>query len=230
MPRTKEKEYGLWRTPDANCDRGPSSEKRMQWKYDKGMPISLNDQVKHGMWPTPKASLRGDCPSERERNTPDLPSAAKMWSTPAANDGKNGTLPASQIGRDTLVGDVMKASMWPTPRANKPEGYSSAEFRPTLAQVATGEEKPIHGQLNPDWVDTLMGFPAGWSEPDCDEPQEIPFPAPMGCEQYEWEPPLVATNCPNRANRLKADGNAVIPQIPEIFGRLIMAVEGGANP
>ena len=153
-----------------------------------------------------------------------------MWSTPAANDGKNGTLPASQIGRDTLVGDVMKASMWPTPRANKPEGYSSAEFRPTLAQVATGEEKPIHGQLNPDWVDTMMGFPAGWSEPDCDNPQEMPFPAPMGCEQYEWEPPRVTANCPNRANRLKADGNAVVPQIPEIFGRLIIAVEGGVNP
>lgn len=86
------------------------------------------------------------------------------------------------------------------------------------------------GQLNPDWVDTMMGFPAGFSEPDCDEPQELPFPAPMGCEQYEWEPPRVTTNCPNRANRLKADGNAVVPQIPEILGRLIMAVEGGLNP
>ena len=44
-----------WRTPDAHCGRGGSSKERMQMKLDKGMPISLNDQVAHPelMWPTP---------------------------------------------------------------------------------------------------------------------------------------------------------------------------------
>lgn len=37
----------LWRTPDANCDRGASSAERMAWKQETGMPISLNDQVAH---------------------------------------------------------------------------------------------------------------------------------------------------------------------------------------
>ena len=37
----------LWRTPDANCDRGASSAERMKWKQETGMPISLNDQVAH---------------------------------------------------------------------------------------------------------------------------------------------------------------------------------------
>jgi DNA (cytosine-5)-methyltransferase 1 len=48
----------LWRTPDAHCDRGASSEKRMKMKIEKKMPISLNDQVAHPniMWPTPRAS------------------------------------------------------------------------------------------------------------------------------------------------------------------------------
>ena len=159
-------------------------------RNSRGEP-KLSAQVK-GMWPTIRASdgAHGG-PNQRD-------GAVKMWSTPAANDCKNGTLPPAAANWDSLPGDVLR----------------------------TGNS----GQLNPDWVDTMMGFPAGWSEPDCDEPQEMPFPAPMGCEQYEWEPPRVTTNCPNRANRLKADGNAVIPQIPEIFGRLIMAVEGGANP
>lgn len=31
-----------------------------------------------GLWPTAKATIRGDCPSERLRRTPDLPSAIKM--------------------------------------------------------------------------------------------------------------------------------------------------------
>ena len=45
VPRTDAKDSGLWRTPDAHCDRGPSSEKRMKMKLEKGMPISINDQV-----------------------------------------------------------------------------------------------------------------------------------------------------------------------------------------
>lgn len=47
----------LWRTPDANCYRGPSSEERLKMKVEKGMPISLNDQVRHErlLFPTPTA-------------------------------------------------------------------------------------------------------------------------------------------------------------------------------
>ena len=54
-PPTEEKGSGLWRTPDAHCDRGPSSEKRMKMKLEKKMPISINDQIAHPnlMWPTP---------------------------------------------------------------------------------------------------------------------------------------------------------------------------------
>lgn len=52
-----EKTSHLWRTPDANCYRGPSSEERMKMKMEKGLPISLNDQVKHEqkLFPTPVA-------------------------------------------------------------------------------------------------------------------------------------------------------------------------------
>ena len=46
----------MWRTPDAHSGRGPSSKTRMKMKLEKGMPISLNDQVAHPnlMWPTQK--------------------------------------------------------------------------------------------------------------------------------------------------------------------------------
>lgn len=35
-----------------------------------------------GLWPTAKATIRGDCPSERLRRTPDLPSAIKIRPLP----------------------------------------------------------------------------------------------------------------------------------------------------
>lgn len=96
------------------------------------------------LWPTPKASLRADCPAERKRRSPDLSAAVKMWptptaqdykhrgpnskqqglpekvkfyNTPTAQDAKNSALPESQINRDSLVGDVMRemVAMYPTP-------------------------------------------------------------------------------------------------------------------
>jgi len=62
-PRTDATECGLWRTPDAHCNRGANSEKRMKMKLENGMPISLNDQVAHPnlMWPTPRAQARTKC-------------------------------------------------------------------------------------------------------------------------------------------------------------------------
>ena len=79
-------------------------------------------------------------------------------------------------------------SSWPTPRANKPEGFSRDDFRPTLAMAATWQDKPQHGQLNADWVEILMGYPIGYTDIDCDEPTEWPgWPAGLGAR--EWPTP-----------------------------------------
>jgi DNA (cytosine-5)-methyltransferase 1 len=52
------------------------------------------------------------------------------------------------------------------------------------------------------------------------------WPAPLGCEQYEWEPPrLVSGRIPYRRQRLQALGNAVVPQVVERIGRAIITVE-----
>jgi hypothetical protein len=70
-------------------------------------------------WPTPRANdaeKRGDI-ADDVRNG--LPSAVKHWPTPAAQDAKNSTLPASQLGRDTVPGAVLEQHFWPTPRAGK---------------------------------------------------------------------------------------------------------------
>lgn len=52
------------------------------------------------------------------------------------------------------------------------------------------------------------------------------WPAPRGAEQYEWEPPSVTEEKrKHRRQALQAYGNAVIPQIPEILGTMIMEIE-----
>lgn len=44
------------------------------------------------------------------------------------------------------------------------------------------------------------------------------WPAPQG-PQFEWEPPRTQANVPNRGNRLKALGNAVVPQCSYIAAK-----------
>ena len=84
-----------------------------------------------------------------------------MYNTPTAQDAKNSTLPQSQVKRDSLVGDVMK-EMFATPQAR--------DYR--TGQTSRWEDKNRNrnlndqcgGQLNPEWVEWLMGFPVGWTD------------------------------------------------------------------
>ena len=112
-PTTKEKESGLWRTPDAHSGRGPSSEKRMKMKLEKKMPISLNDQVAH---------------------------SNLMWPTPAAHEGRLG-----YQRRDTGKKGTQKSLT-------------------TIVIDTEGGREKTTGQLNPTWVEWLMGYPKGWTD------------------------------------------------------------------
>ncbi|USG65193.1 hypothetical protein NDK47_24220 [Brevibacillus ruminantium] len=217
----------LWPTPQARDYRSADNQDspRVARKAEQGWSPNLNDAVK--LWPTPRANdaeKRGDINADDPRNG--LPAAVKLWPTPAAQDAKNATLPPSQIDRDTVPGAVMREmKLWPTPTASqdwkpiRPLAPSEANgTHGTMLVGAVGDTEPhnVGGQLNPAWVECLMGFPIGWTDLDCDELDESwidtpRWPAGIGQEQHEWEPPRVATGVKDRVARLKALGNAVVP-------------------
>lgn len=94
-----------------------------------------------GLLPTPTATDKGTGRMNRSlspgaASRPSIALAARMGllPTPTANDGKNATLPESQKDRTSLVGEVMK----------KTDGRIS--------------------QLNPLFVQEMMGFPHLWTE------------------------------------------------------------------
>ena len=50
------------------------------------------------------------------------------------------------------------------------------------------------------------------------------WPSRPGEAQHEWEAPRTATGIPQRAPRLKALGNAVVPQVAYVVGRVVMEI------
>lgn len=127
---------------------------------------------------------------------------------------------------------------WRTPDANTDRGAMSeasyqrkvAENRPINinAQVASEERRngSIAGQLNPAWVEQLMGYPDGWTDPDRDEVTPwAGWPARPGETQFEYEHPRTATGLKNRAKRLTALGNSVVPQQAEPIFRAVEMID-----
>jgi hypothetical protein len=97
-----------------------------------------------------------------------------------------------------------------------------SEYTQDVARDADAEgrderaEKILSGQLNPDWVEWLMGWPTGWTSLE---------PLPEGTlEEWQrggwWDSdpsedgrgvPRVTTVRTNRVSRLKAIGNGQVP-------------------
>ena len=119
--------------------------------------------------------------------------AAKNWPTATTRDWKdtNATVPPSRANpsKQTLgqrvahvglldqanlstTGKSQGSQQWPTPRANKVQPKITEENRSQLAtrkKANLEEEIAGHcgkavGRLNPDWVESLMGLPVGWTD------------------------------------------------------------------
>lgn len=122
-----------------------------------GMAYRAAAKKKAMYWPTPMAGERDASPRWMKTRSgglslePNLAGAVKMWPTPIANDAKNSTLPEFQRFRDGMAGALMR----------------------------DGEK--AGGQLNPDWVAWLMGFPIAWANSKATEMRKFRSkPQPLG--------------------------------------------------
>jgi len=145
-------EFGLsqdkWATPTTMDKLPPKSAKALhkeatQARPGRSKPANLRDQVSNMQnWPTPDASPRGP--------TKDYNPKAK-----------------SQSGR-TLQSFVAK---FPTPQASDNRDRGNMSNPSIQRRVAIGKQislsqsvHPTSGQLNPTWVEWLMGWPLEWTD------------------------------------------------------------------
>ena len=171
--RTKETESGLWPTP--NCPNGgrrvpDDAEIRggrtpTAYKNGKKMQVGLEQAVK--WWPTPTKSDGTGGPGNQGRaGGLNLRTAVSKWPTPKANDAeKRGNFDVTNP-RNGLPAAV-KRYMTPTASIGSKCGGRHKGKADTLAsQIAEIEnmEQTSTGQLNPTWVEWLMGWPEGWTD------------------------------------------------------------------
>ena len=150
----------FWPTPQAHDATGGRGKNNL-FADGHYYPHDLADAV---MWPTPNVPNGGRSPKNgmsRTGMTPDgkkrqvgLENAVKLWPTPTAEDSQcKGNHPGAV---DSLHAAV---KMFPTPQATdwkrdgRPHGFDQQDL-----------PRVIGGQLNPTWVEALMGYPFGWTD------------------------------------------------------------------
>ena len=122
----------------------------------------ITDETDGGYWRTPDTGAGGTSGLLKEGKTHRKSGAAitvrlvdqvnnpRMWPTPLASDGE-------KMGHGNLDHTVR---MWPTPTVQDAEnnGGPSQYERNSLPLNAQ-----VGGQLNPTWVEWLMGYRSGWT-------------------------------------------------------------------
>ncbi len=137
------------------------------------------------------------------------PLASRRASNAAARSGK-------ALLRTPIESGTYANLPWPTAtrRDYKDTGDLSRVPDKSLLprRVFSAEGSPTHNPapLNPEWVEWLMGVPCGWTDPELPNARLGPLPS------WESEPngiPRIAHGVPARADRIRALGNGLVPQV-----------------
>ena len=154
-----------WRELSARYDLDSSSWKIHLSLFPEDLPWSSVTLPKWGM--TQSGFVYQHPTVER----PISATASGLWQTPVADDAVNRKIGKwNSRGEPKLSGQVLSPTHWPTPVASMSKGSSPASL--TRASGADRSNDRLDhavmasdgGQLNPTWVEWLMGWPLGWTD------------------------------------------------------------------
>lgn len=175
----------LWPTPTARDSKGANSMEHLTRDGKRNHTDQLANAVR--MWPTPTAeqcgmtATTGGRPIEKSTNLSTqvyLEEQRKLIPTPTARCGQ-----APCIHGEGGMDLATYAKLIPTATTGAGMCGGSANYQRLKemedAGVITAEERRSMasgngGQLNPTWVEWLMGFPLGWTDLSVSETQSCP--------------------------------------------------------
>ena len=166
VPRTGGKESGLWPTPQQS---GGEWSGCMEWKDRfRGNPL-MNAVKLTDKFPTPHSNCHTG-PGKRGDGGENLQTAV-MWPTPQSRDWKGKSQRgADPENRDCLPNAVMN---YPTPVASGKLNGGTRDFQilqnlADCGQITEDERRSMSagngGQLNPQFVEWLMGYPLNYTD------------------------------------------------------------------
>jgi hypothetical protein len=142
----------------------------------------------------------GDTPENWALRYPKVSSRKGMFPSPCAVDSE-----CNQVDGVSPLGRYTQNNNSRPPRRSKEERIAARAVRAIQGPV---------GQLNPDWVEWLMGWPVGWTSMSPMSPEEVQrYATSMPGSWWSVEPaglPRTTVGTPDRASRLKACGNGQV--------------------
>ena len=145
--------------------------------YEQKTWVLRTGESESGSLPIPTVTAQ-DCkndggPSQFERNSLPLNTWVKKWPTPdssprgtRAMDLTEDTLTVRRRGSGQRRGMDLQtaAKKWPTPTARDHKSGRGKQPRQYSELTPVIERQAPTGQLNPTWVDWLMGYPVEWTD------------------------------------------------------------------
>lgn len=177
------------------------------------------NEIGCGLWPTATAHTFdiadvGAMMERRERmkEKHGMRTAVKQWPTPRSSEAEHPSRKSNNHNGQKGLAEAV--NMLPTPTSRDWRSGTGAQPREGHAPPLTDQ---VGGQLNPDWVEWLMGWPIGWTSLE-------PLPADNFAQWLDatingaWWPnepdiPRVAKGITNRVDRLKALGNGQVSAV-----------------
>jgi len=195
VEQTEEPNYKPWATPNTMDTLPPRSPEALKRHLTNGARTgrtssgNLREQVCVYPWEThgpqdeelhnthgnPQESQSQEITTPSMTETTPLMTGHVKWATPTQRDGLR-------------IGETTEA--W-TARAERKKEEGINLHRPLSMEAlldAESQVPPMRGQLNPRWVETLMGLPIGWVMPSCQSPVTI-VTTNLECLETESSPP-----------------------------------------
>ena len=157
-------DYGAkWPVSSVRYDHASSSWKTAHCLWEEVLPWCSVTLPKWGM--TRSGAVYQHPTAER----PISATVSGLWQTPVADDSVNREKGKwNSRGEPKLSAQVKHPEYWPTPRSCSAMAATltdKGERFPNLETVMAGRHpETVGGQLNPTWVEWLMGWPLGWTD------------------------------------------------------------------